>query len=344
VSALVLRAPAAWLGPGSLVRDAAVVCERGTIAFAGPAADLPPVEVAEEREVDGFLAPAACDRHVHIGLSDPAAVLVRGTTAVRDLGWPSDVIFPMADASELPTFTGPLIRCAGPMLTAPGGYPTNDRWAPPGTGLELLGAEDAERAVSALAGRGAAAIKVSLNAEAGPTPSDAELTAICDTARTHRLPVVAHVEGKGEAERALGAGVKELAHAPWTEALSDSTVQALAKRVRMISTLDVHTVGGDTPRLRCALDNLRRFHDAGGTVVYGTDLGNGPIPPGVDAQEVALLREAGLSVDQILEAMVRAPLAKGAPADLVAFGADPFDDLSAVDDVRLVVRAGRIVA
>ena len=74
--------------------------------------------------VDGFLMPAVADRHVHIELSDPAAVLRGGVTAVRDLAWPPDRIFPLADASEMPSYNGPLIRAAGPMLTGHGGYPT----------------------------------------------------------------------------------------------------------------------------------------------------------------------------------------------------------------------------
>ena len=125
--------------------------------------------------VGGFLMPAAADRHVHIGLSDPAAVLRRGVTAVRDLAWPADRIFPLADASELSSFNGPLVRAAGPMLTAPGGYPSHAAWAPAGTARELDGPEDAAAAVGELVALGAAVVKVSLNAEAGPTPTDAEL-------------------------------------------------------------------------------------------------------------------------------------------------------------------------
>src|SRR5207244_10519367 len=118
----------------------------------GAAAEVPPVD--EELVVDGFLMPAVADRHVHIELSDPRTVLSCGVTAVRDLGWPSQRIFPLADASEMPSFSGPLIRAAGPMLTAPGGYPTADRWAPPGTGRELRGPEDAAAAVAELTALG----------------------------------------------------------------------------------------------------------------------------------------------------------------------------------------------
>ena len=337
---LVVRAPEAWLGPGTLVRDAEIVCEGGTIVAAGPRD--PGLEGEDLLEVDGFLMPAVADRHVHIGLSDPASVLLRGVTAVRDLAWPAERIFPLADASELPTYTGPLVRAAGPMLTAPGGYPTRDRWAPPGTGRELAGPDDARVAVKELASLGAAAIKVSLNAESGPTPTDGELAAICELAHEHDLPVTAHAQGSGQVERALGAGVDELAHTPWSERLSDDVLQTCAKRMRIVSTLDILSYGRDTPEVRTALDNLRRFHAAGGTVIYGTDLGNGPIPPGIHTREAMLLAEAGLEFEEVLEAMIRAPLEPGAPADLVSFAKSPLDDLAALDDLRLVVRAGRI--
>lgn len=301
------------------------------------------IDADSEVFVDGFLMPGVADRHVHIGLSDPAAVLAGGVTAVRDLAWPPEVIFPLADASELPTFDGPLIRAVGPMLTAPGGYPTTGRWAPPGTGLEVRGAEDAAAAVSSLADRAAAAIKVSLNAEAGPTPSDAELAAIVETAHRHELPVTAHAQGKGQVERALGAGVDELAHCPWTDRLSDDVVDAMARTMRIVSTLDILSYGRVTPELRTAADNLTRFRAAGGRLVYGTDLGNGPIPAGIHVREAELLREVvGMTPPEVLEAMVAGPIGPGAPADLVAFGRNPLEEIQALGDLRLVVRGGRV--
>ncbi|MBI4260708.1 MAG: amidohydrolase family protein [Actinobacteria bacterium] len=340
---LTFRAPMAWLGPGHVVHDAAVQTDRGVVRYAGPAEGAPAAG-GEVLEVDGFLLPAPADRHVHIGLSDPGAVLLGGVTAVRDLAWPADEIFALADASEGPSFTGPLIRASGPMLTAPGGYPTRSAWAPPGTGLEIGDPADVEGAVAALAARGATQVKVSLNAEAGPTPDDAVLAAIVSAARERRIPVTAHVQGRGEAERALGAGVDELAHCPWTEELDDRLIRSMARSgMRVVSTLHIHALGGETEGLRRALGNLRRFHRAGGDVLYGTDLGNGAIPPGIDVDEAALLAEAGLSTEAILRAMHRAPLFPGAPADLITLAEDPLESPEAFRAVGLVVRAGRVV-
>jgi imidazolonepropionase-like amidohydrolase len=341
VNRLSVRAPAGWLGPGGFLEDAQIVCEGGAITYAGAATGVD----AADREivVDGFVMPAVADRHVHIELSDPAAVLARGVTAVRDLAWPVERIFSLADASELPSFDGPLIKAAGPMLTGPGGYPTQDSWAPPGTGREIKGTDDAAAAVQELARLGAAAIKVALNTDAGPTPTDGELSAICDAAHAADLPVTAHAQGKGQVERALGAGVDELAHTPWTR-LSDQVIGSAAAQMRIVSTLDISSFGRDTPEIRTALDNLRRFHVAGGTIVYGTDLGNGSIPPGIHTREALLMVEAGLEPEEVLEAMIRAPLAPDTPADLIALRRSPLEDLRALDDVTLVIRAGRVVA
>ena len=338
-----MKAPLAWFGPGETVRNAAVVADQGLITYAGPVAAAPPAD--ERLELDGFLMPAVVDRHVHIRLADAGAVLLGGVTAVRDLGWPADEIFPFADASELPSFTGPVVRAAGPMLTAPGGYPTTDGWAPPGTGLEVRSPEHAADAVRALADRGAAAIKVSLNSQAGPTPSDGELAAIVETAHRRELPVTAHVQGAGQSERALGAGIDEFAHTPWTERLSDAFLGSAVKTMRIVSTLDILSYGEVTPELRTACDNLVRFRAAGGVVVYGTDLGNGPIPPGIHVREALLLHEAvRMSLEDVLGAMIAGRLTEGVPADLVGFSRDPLEDLEALADLILVIRAGRVVA
>jgi imidazolonepropionase-like amidohydrolase len=337
-----IDASAAWFGRGRRGDAVTVVVERGAIAYAGPSAGAP--EAEERLAFGGFLMPAVVDRHVHIRLSDPTTVLEGGVAAVRDLAWDPDDVFELAASSELPTFNGPLIRAAGPMLTARGGHPTRSGWAPRAAAYELAGPEDASRAVGDLAARGAAAIKISLNADAGPTPSDAELTAIVDAARAVALPVTAHVQGPGQAERAVGARVDEFAHTPWTERLSDGLLGFAAKATRIVSTLDILSYGEVTHELRIACDNLVRFRAAGGVVVYGTDLGNGPIPAGIDVREAQLLNEAvRMSPEDVLDAMTATRLEPGAPADIIGLVRDPLADIDALGDLRLVVRAGRVV-
>jgi imidazolonepropionase-like amidohydrolase len=228
------------------------------------------------------------------------------------------------------------------MITTPGGYPSRAGWCPAGGWVEVDDAEEAAEAVAGIAAQDPAVIKVSMNAEAGPVLSDRALVAVCETAHARGLAVTAHVQGPGQVDRALGAGVDELAHCPWTERLAEETIEALARRTGVVSTLDIHSYGRRTPALDVALDNLRRFAEAGGRVRYGTDLGNGPIPPGIDAREAALLADAGLNTAAILRAMTFSGLRPGAEADLVGLGSDPFEGLRAFGEVRLVVRGGTV--
>jgi imidazolonepropionase-like amidohydrolase len=339
MSAFSITAAAAWLGPGRLLDDPSVVVEGTRIAWVGPSAEAPDVDGLIG---DWFLMPGAVDHHVHLSLSQPRAVLHGGVTAVRDLGWRPQDIFPVVDISVGTDFEGPAVSAVGPMITAVGGYPSRAGWAPAGTAVEVRGAEEAATAVERIATDDPVAIKVALNAEAGPTLTDAELLAVCEAAHLRSLPVVVHVQGIGQSERALGAGADELAHCPWSERLADALIGPMARAMRVVSTLDIHSYGRPTPELETAVDNLRRFADAGGTVSYGTDLGNGPIPPGIHVGEVVHLAAAGLSPEAILRAMTSGPLERGAPADLIGLASSPFEDLRALGEVRLVVRAGTL--
>jgi imidazolonepropionase-like amidohydrolase len=344
VTVLAVRAPAGWLGPGRVIQKVLLLFDGPSIVYAGPAVARPPQEADEEIVVDGFVMPGVVDRHVHIGLADPPAVVAGGTTAVRDLGWPPRVVHPLAAASEDPAFDGPYVRAVGPILTCPGGYPTRAGWAPQGTGLEVRGPEQAAAQAAQVLREGTAgAVKVALNADAGPVLDDGELAAICDAAHRTDAIVTAHVQGAGQAARALAAGVDEFAHCPWSERLPDDLIREAAARMRIVSTLDIHSYGGDTPELRIAVDNLRRFVRAGGRVAYGTDLGNGPLPAGIHHGEAVHLARAGLPPEAILDAMTFRPLAAGERADLVALAADPFEDLEALRHVVLVFRQGRRV-
>jgi len=330
-----------WATGGRLLEDAAVLADGGRLAYVGVAETAPAAD--EEISGDWFLMPGVVDRHVHIALADPGAVLAGGVTAVRDLGWVPDDIFSLAEASESPSFEGPLVRAVGPIITCRDGYPSNRPWAPPGTAHEVTGADEAAAAARrALDRSGVPAVKVALNTDAGPTLTDEELLSVCQAAHEREAIVTAHVQGKGQTERAVGAGVDELAHAPWTERLSEDVLGGMAGRVRMVSTLDIHSYGKDTPELRRATDNVARFLGAGGTVTYGTDLGNGPIPPGIHVGEAFHLGNAGLSAEGILQALTFRPLAPGEPADVVGLAGNPLEDLAALGRVRFVMHLGRV--
>jgi imidazolonepropionase-like amidohydrolase len=298
------------------------------------------------------LIPGFIDAHVHIGFYEPASVVRGGVTTVRDLAWPPELIFPLAERSRDPDFDGPRIFAAGPMLTVEGGYPTRAGWAPERTGLVVSTVDDAAAAVEEVAGSGAAIVKVALNAQVGPTLSYELLSAIVVGAEQRGLEVTGHVYGLDELHKALDAGMHELAHMLMSpEQIPDETIERMVSRgMRVVATLSVFHGGGR----RIAIDNLRRFAEAGGEIVYGTDLGNQGPKPGIDKREIKAMAAAGLDGRRILASGTTdaargldlgdsGVLLPGKRADVVGVAGDPLTDPMALTKVRLVVRGGRVV-
>ncbi|MBU1671792.1 MAG: amidohydrolase family protein [Actinobacteria bacterium] len=99
--------------------------------------------------------------------------------------------------------------------------------------------------------------------------------------------------------------------------------------------------------------NFKMLAEAGAPVVFGTDASYGFGLLGRPADELASMQRAGMSAVDCLKSatstaaeMLGLPggvIREGAPADLVAFDPAAIDDVSRVDDVRAVVRAGRFL-
>jgi hypothetical protein len=264
-----------WLGPTTFDASSGslVLAPRG----AGPA-----------QTMAGTVFGGFTDSHVHLGLIDGTTLPGAGIAAVDDLGWIPDVA---RDWSRIPGM--PAIRFAGAFLTAPGGYPSDRSWAPGGSVVEIGSPQQAVDAVAAQRGAGASFVKIALNSVAGPVLDDDTLRAIVTAAHARGVTAVAHAEGPGQTRRAFDAGVDRLAHAPFSEALPDSLLSAMAGRMSWVSTLDIHRGGSNA---EAAMDNVRRFALLGGDVRYGTDLGNGALPVGINPRELGALAECAVDL------------------------------------------------
>jgi imidazolonepropionase-like amidohydrolase len=333
------------------VHDAVVVVGDGIIVAVGTADEVVLPEGAERVEAPGsLLIPGFIDAHVHIGFYDPRDVLLGGVTTVRDLAWPPERIHALARDSLGEDFCGPRILAAGPMLTVAGGYPTRARWAPDGTGRVVNSPADAETAVDATATEGAVVIKVALNPEAGPTLDPPLLRAIVGAAHARELEVTAHVSGLDELDKAIDAGVDELAHMLMSpERIPPEMIARMVSQdMVVIPTLSI--LSGRERAI--AIDNLRRFIAAGGRVVYGTDLGNEGPRPGIDPREVEGMRASGMSTRDIVAAATVGAAAHlgldrvgvieaGYQADIAAVPVAALEDPIHLADVQMVFRRGR---
>ena len=255
---------------------------------------------ARHHRIGGTLFPRLTDHHTHLGLTDQSLLFTGGITHAIDLGWvPAIAAGWLADDR-----TRPSVAIAGSLLTCRGGYPVAAGWGPPGSSAEVGGEREARLAVRENIMLGASRIKVTLNTEAGETVDDGVLHSIVSESHAHGVPVTVHVQGDGQTARAVRSGADQLAHTPFTERLDDDLIAESVRRgMSWVSTLDIHGWGEPTEQHRIASGNLGRFARAGGRILYGTDLGNGPLPVGVNARELRGMLDAGVRPDAVLRSI-----------------------------------------
>lgn len=243
-----------------------------------------------DRRGGGTLLPPLRDHHVHLGLIDTASLAGSALSAVDDLGWTTAA----ARHWQRHGVAGRTVRAVGPFLTTVGGYPFGRAWAPHDAVRQISSAHDAAAAVLEVAEAGFGSCKVALNADL-PLLDAEELRTVVRMAHDCGLSVVAHVEGAGQARRAFEAGVDVFAHAPWTERLDEHLISDMAG-ISWISTLGIHT--GDAYSI--ALANTASFRQSGGTVLYGTDLGNGTNEAVLSPVELSALLDVGMDAHAII--------------------------------------------
>jgi imidazolonepropionase-like amidohydrolase len=285
--------------------------------------------------------PGFVDLHVHL-LGEGQRL--SPVTTVRDVGAQEEGLSLVRNRRGEPR-----VFYAGPLLTVPGGYPTQF------FGGRIAGVvhnvAEARAAVRRLAREGATVIKVAVEWGPGgdwPVLSPTQLAAIVDQAHALGLPVTAHTSSMAAARRAFEAGVDELAHMPCRGEDPTLMRDLVANGIEIVGTLDVRQ--GRCPVVAYA----RAFVRAGGTLLYGSDYGNPGISTGLDVNELRLMVRAGLSTTEALtNATARAgeqlgveklgTLTVGAPADVVGVDGNPFVDLGQLRIPSLLVVRGVLV-
>jgi imidazolonepropionase-like amidohydrolase len=199
----------------------------------------------------------------------------------------------------------------------------------------------------------------------GVLPMDIDI-ARAVVAEAHRAgkPAFAHPSDMAGLEVSLASGVDVLAH---TTPFSGPWDEALVRRLRAAGLALVPTLTLFEAELRReavpdsviarfiaeATQQVQVFAAAGGTVLFGTDVGY--IDQFDTRREFELMARAGLDWRQILASLTTAPagrfgqgewkgrIAPGMVADLVLLGTDPAVDVKGFSDVQATVRGGRVI-
>ena len=342
-----------WPGGDATPFDGVVViAPDGTIAELAPAGALRlPADLPVLGGPRCWIGPGAVDAHVHLAFGSRSDELRGGLVGVRDLGAPPSDARRWRTTGRPPAGS-PSVAVAGPVITAPGGYPSRS-WGADGFAAFADSPEWAKVVVRGLAADGIDLVKIALEPGAGwPVPSPAAVRALVEAAHGAGLRVTAHALTGEMVARALEAGVDELCHTP-TERLSDDLIERIAVAgVPVVSTLQTFFSAGQGAD---AARNAAALHRSGVRLLYGTDLGNTGTRVGVDPRELDRLADTGLGRLGALRAATEGSagaygvrgrtgrLTVGEPAALVLLSADPLVDPIAWCAPLAVVADGRLV-
>lgn len=328
--------------------DAVLVIREERIVAVGARAQVSTPDNAQIFDLpQATLLPGFINTHVHNTARTTYLKLwaQAGVTTIRDLGAPlGRLYFATRDRLRTDPQTARILA-AGPLVTVQGGYPIAGNDFP---SLVVLTPDDARQKIGSLIARGADVIKITIESGAGPILSPEMAAAIAETAHLHGVPVSAHVTRAADLERALDAGVDDIAHIV-IDHVPDETIQRMVDMdVSWVPTLDA--IGG------MGTENLRRFVQAGGRVALGNDAGYLPgLEFGMPMQELRWMETAGMTPMQIIiaatgdaaEVCHRAgalgTLKVGKLADILVVEGDPLQDLGALENVQIVVHSGAVI-
>lgn len=307
--------------------------------------------------------------------------LEAGFTVVRNLGDAFNVTIALRKAIEDGDVPGPRVFSAGISLATTGGHadPTNG-WAShiagdPGPRQGVVnGVDDVRKAVRQRYKDGADWIKITATggvlsvAKSGENPqfTDEELVAVIDTAADYGLRVAAHAHGTEGMKRAVIAGVASIEHGTFM----DQEVMRLMKKngTFYVPTILAGVWVGEKSKIDGFFPDLVRpkaaaigpvikstfakAYKAGVPIVFGTD--SGVSAHGDNAQEFSLMVEGGMPPMEAIQSATsvaakflgiddtHGTLEANKQADIVAVPGNPLDDITAMERVSFVMKAGII--
>lgn len=362
------------------IEDGTVVVRDGLIAAVGKGIDVP--QGATVVPCDRCVVTAGFwNAHVHLTQArwaraewKPAAALneglgdmflSRGFTTVIDLGSnPADTIS-IRRRIELGELNGPFIYTAGAALYPPHGVPYYLRETLPGWMVAAMPQpetpQEARRVVRNNLGDGADLTKLFTGSwvERGrvlPMPLNIAKVAV-ETTHLNGKPVFAHPSNLAGTRVAIDSGVDVLAHAANETTGIDAPLLASAVRnnMAMIPTLKMFITQEHFPErvMVPVYAQVRQFHELGGTLLFGTDVGY--LTDYSTEGEFEALAKCGLNATDVLAMLTISPAERmgaggqkgtvtvGKLADLTILDADPAADLTNFSRVGAVIRSGRVV-
>ena len=311
-----------------------------------------------------------------MGVKFADQTLQAGFTTVRDVGaWPGFPDVALMRAINRGFVDGPDMWPAGHYISTTGGHCDITGFAP---GIQELGpkqgiadgVDEVIKAVRYQAKHGVRVIKVcatggifsfSQHAPVGALQySLEELQAIVREAGKLGLKVAAHAHGTEGINTAVRAGVSSIEHG---SVLSDESVRLMKEHgTYLVPNLYIGSIPlpPETPAATVAkadylrplvLQSLKKAYKAGVKMAFGTD--SCIFPHGQNGREFTALVAGGVPELHALKMATvyaadllgvddRGVIAVGKRADLVAVAGNPLEDIKVMEDVRFVMKQGKV--
>jgi imidazolonepropionase-like amidohydrolase len=282
-----------------------------------------------------------------------------GVTAVWDLGSEVDNTLALRGRVESGEVPGPEILIAGDIFPKNGhpAYLPAEMQTP-----EAATPQEAERMTRQYMKMGFDGLKLFTGSYMGAKPvvnmDTAIVKAAVGVAHAQGKPVFTHPQNRSGVDNALAGGVDILAHTiPWEGHYTEDELTRMKHRdVALIPTLmEWTTVVSDpavTDRLvQAGVDELKSYFYAGGTILFGTDVG---FQSGSDTTQEFEFMGRAMGWKDILASLTTNPAAyfkattkgrveKGMDADFVVLDADPAADVKNLAKVKYTIRGGSII-
>jgi imidazolonepropionase-like amidohydrolase len=312
-----------------------------------------------------------------VGVANAKKTLEAGFTTVRNVGSANYDDVAIKQGIEQGFITGPRIVPATYAIGATGGHCDSTEFPPsvtvPGPAV-ANGPEEIRATVRKLRKYGAEVIKFcgtggvfsKTDTVGGQQYDLTEMKALVDEAHRLGLKVAVHAHGASGIKDAIRAGVDTIEHA----SLADNEAFALAKQHGTWFSMDIYNddytlaEGEKNGVFKESLDKERVIGlqqrqtfqaavKAGVKMVFGTD--GGVYPNGLNARQFATMVKWGMTPMQAIQASTTnaadalgrvadvGAIAVGRYGDLIAVAGDPLEDVTRLQSVGFVMKAGEVV-
>ena len=336
------------------------------------------VHLIGNNELNGYQSIGESSQMATIyGVKNAKNTLMAGFTTVRNVGAGHFADVALRDAINNGVIAGPTMLVSGPTLSITGGHGDNNLLPFHNHGSSekhsiVDSPWDARKAVRVNRKYGANLIKFTATGGVMSKNTDPnarqftieEMKAIVDEAHSHGMKVAAHAHGLKGIQAAIKAGVDSIEHASFidresiSEAIKKGTYLSMdiyvsdyilgegVKKGILEESLEKERKVGKIQR-----ENFRLATQLGANMVFGTDAGI--YNHGDNARQFKYMVRWGMTPLQAIQAATIntadlfgltsvGEIKIGYDADIVAVSGSPLEDISRLEDIRFVMKEGKI--